>query len=143
MLNYLNQNVYFPKMAPLKWSGREFGVYLCMHGVLEVRKGWYGHKASPHGIIFTNCYVRQCLTSSDSLLNRLVKEKQLVHADILSDMSYVFIGLGMNYCICVYVFIYVFMNALLYTTAYLQVLFSLQHLGRITMNYYCTVIMLN
>ena len=75
------------------------------------------------------CFVRQCSTSSDSLFNRL---------EIKGASTYVYYNVVGLYrsrgkftayaCICEYLF----MSALQYTTACLQVLFSSQHLGRIT-----------
>ena len=50
------------------------------------------------------CYVRQCSTSSDSLLNQLVRG--LVHMYII--MWYVLLGLGVNYCICTQLLIFRF-----------------------------------
>ena len=51
MLNYINQNVYLPKMVPLKWGVGEFGVFW---EFLELEEGGMGkRKAPPHGIILT------------------------------------------------------------------------------------------
>ena len=52
MLNVINQNVYLPKMAPLKWGVGEFW---CVGSFLELGEGGKGgKKAHPNGIILNN-----------------------------------------------------------------------------------------
>ena len=57
MLNYMNQNVYLPKMAPLKQGCRRvWGLWGVWGGweVFGVNRGWYGEKeVTPHWIILT------------------------------------------------------------------------------------------
>ena len=57
MLDCINQNVYLPKVVPLKWGCKEFGVYGCLGCAGSFEGGERvvrGRKAPPHEIILNN-----------------------------------------------------------------------------------------
>ena len=85
MSNYINQNVYLPKMEPFKWGCREFGMYWVI-GVcrefIELGEGSMGKKeGTPYGIILTNW---SCMLSPITLCGKHIGGGEVVKLCYLS-----------------------------------------------------------